>query len=350
MYKGNPYYVPSMFADEMNTLRRDKNPAFADCKTRYWLAYRDNKIVGRVAGLYVPQDEKKWGNKYVRFGWLDFIDDAEVVKALIDQVEGWAKELGMVGIHGPLGFTDLDREGMLVDGFDNVATLATYYNYPYYPKRLEELGYVKDVDWVEYEFLLTDQSKEKIAKAAELISKRYNLHMFTGSKNDLLKVAPQIFEVIDEAYRKLYGTVPLTDAQVQGYINSYFGLANPEYIPIVMDENNRVVAFGITFPSFSKALQKSHGDLFPFGFIHFLRAMQKNDRADLYLIGIRDEYRSRGVNALVMNQVYTTFLKHGIKYVESNPNLELNLDVQAMWKYFQTRQHKRRRCYVKHIA
>jgi GNAT superfamily N-acetyltransferase len=206
------------------------------------------------------------------------------------------------------------------------------------------------VDWVEYEFLLTDQSKEKIAKAAELISKRYNLHMFTGSKNDLLKVAPQIFEVIDEAYRKLYGTVPLTDAQVQGYINSYFGLANPEYIPIVMDENNRVVAFGITFPSFSKALQKSHGDLFPFGFIHFLRAMQKNDRADLYLIGIRDEYRSRGVNALVMNQVYTTFLKHGIKYVESNPNLELNLDVQAMWKYFQTRQHKRRRCYVKHIG
>ncbi|HWQ45510.1 MAG TPA: hypothetical protein VN376_01515 [Longilinea sp.] len=350
LYKGNPYYVPSMFADEMNTLRWDKNPAFADAKARYWLAYRDNTIVGRVAGLYLPQDEKKWGNKYVRFGWLDFIDDAEVVKALIGQVEGWAKELGMEGIHGPLGFTDLDREGMLVEGFDNVATLATYYNYPYYPKRLEELGYIKDVDWVEYEFTLTDQSKERIAKAAELISKRYNLHMFKGSKNDLLKVAPQIFEVLDEAYRKLYGTVPLTEAQVQGYINSYFGLANPEYIPIVMDENNRAVAFGITFPSFSKALQKSHGDLFPFGFIHFLRAMQKNDRADLYLVGIRDEYRSRGVNALVMNQVYTTFLKHGIKYVESNPNLELNLDVQAMWKYFQTRQHKRRRCYVKHLG
>jgi GNAT superfamily N-acetyltransferase len=334
----------------VNTLRSDKNPAFADAKTRYWMAYRDGKIVGRVAAILVPKHELKWGDKYIRFGWLDFIDDAEVVKALMSMVEGWAKELGMNGIHGPLGFTDLDREGMLIEGFDEVATLATYYNYPYYQKQIEELGYVKDVDWVEYEMTLTDTSMEKIYKTAEIVSKRYNLKMFKGTKKDLLKIAPQIFDVLEEAYRRLYGTVPLSEAQIKGYIDSYFGLAITELIPVVLDENDRVVAFGITFPSFSKALQKSRGELFPFGFIHFLGAMYKNDRADLYLIGIRDEYRGKGVNSMIMSQIYDAFTKRGIKYVESNPNLELNNNVQAMWKYFENRQHKRRRCYVKHLV
>jgi GNAT superfamily N-acetyltransferase len=350
LYKGNPYYVPSLFTDEMNILAKDRNPAFADSKARYWLAYRDGKIVGRVAALTVPKHEIKWGDKYMRFGWLDFIDDAEVVQALMGTVESWAKELGMKGIHGPLGFTDLDREGMLIEGFDEVATLATYYNYPYYQKRLEELGYGKDVDWVEYEIKLTDQSQQKIARTAEIVAKRSNLHLFTGSKKELLKLAPQIFAVLEEAYRGLYGTVPLSDAQVKTYIDGYFGLAMTEYIPLVLDENEKVIAFGITFPSFSKALQKTRGNLFPFGFITFLRAMKKNDRADLYLVGVKDEYRGKGVNGMVMNQIYQTFMKNGIKFVESNPNLELNNDVQAMWKYFENRQHKRRRCFVKHLS
>jgi GNAT superfamily N-acetyltransferase len=350
LYKGNPYYVPSLFLDEMNTLRSDKNPAFVDAKARYWLAYRDGDLAGRVAAIHVPKHEAKWGDKFMRFGWLDFIDDPEVVTALIDAVEGWAKELGMSGLHGPLGFTDLDREGMLIEGFDESATLATYYNYPYFQKRLEELGYAKDVDWVEYEITLSEAPMEKIRKTAEIVSKRYNLKLFKGTKRDLLKVAPQIFDVLNEAYRNLYGTVPLSDAQVKGYIDSYFGLANPDFIPVVLDEHDKVVAFGITFPSFSEALQKSKGNLFPFGFIHFLRAMKKNERADLYLVGVKDEYLGKGVNSMLMVQVYDAFVKHGVKYVEGNPNLEDNIHVQTMWKYFENRLRKRRRCFVKHLV
>jgi len=350
LYKNNPYYVPSLFTDEMNTLSWDKNPVFADAKARYWLAYRDGQVVGRVAALHVPKHELKWGEKYLRFGWIDFIDDAEVVKSLISTVENWAKDLGMTGIHGPLGFTDLDREGMLVDGFAELATLATNYNYPYYPKRLEELGYVKDVDWLEFEFTVTDKFDEKITRASKLVADRYNLHLFKGKKKDLLTVAPQIFDVLEEAYRHLYGTVPLSQAQVKGYINTYFSLAIMDYVSIVMDKDDKVIAFGITFPSFSKALQQCQGRLFPFGFVTLLRAMKKNDRADLYLVGVRDEYLGKGLNSMLMKQIVQTFIDNGIKYVESNPNLELNNDVQAMWKYFKNRQHKRRRCYVKHLA
>jgi GNAT superfamily N-acetyltransferase len=349
LYKGNPHYVPSLFVDELNTLRADKNPAFADAKARYWLAYQDGRIVGRVAAILLPKHETKWGEKYLRFGWLDFIDSAGVLQALMETVEAWARELGVKGIHGPLGFTDVDREGLLVEGFDEDATLATLYNYPYYNERLQELGYFKDVDWVEYEITLTDASFEKIKKTAEIVSKKNNLKLFKGTKKDLFKIAPQIFDVLEEAYRHLYGTVPLSKEQVNTYINSYFGLALLDLIPVVMDENNRVVAFGITFPSFTKALQRSKGNLFPFGFIHFLYAMKKFNRVDLYLIGVRDEYLGKGVNGIVMAQIYEALLKHGVKYIESNPNLEHNNNVQAMWKYFENRQHKRRRCYVKHL-
>ena len=347
LYKGNPYYVPAMYTDELNTLRSDRNPAFEDSKARYWLAYRDGKGVGRIAAMIVPKHEQKWGENYMRFGWIDFIDNAEVLSALIGAVEQWAREEGKEGVHGPLGFTDLDREGMLVEGFNEMTTLATIYNYPYYPKRLEALGYVKDVDWLDHEFTVTNRSEEKIKLAAELVAKRTGLHMFKGSKRDLLKLAPQIFEVINEAYSGLYGTVPLSDKQVQAYIKTYFGFVVLDYIPIVLDQNDRLVGFGITFPSFSKALQKTRGYMFPFGFIHFLRALNKNDRADLYLVGVRDEYRRTGITAMMMHQILQTFLKRGIKKVESNLTLENNLDILAMWKYLDNRQHKRHRCYIK---
>ncbi len=350
LYKGSPYYVPNLFADELNTLRADRNPAFEDARARYWLAYRNGKIVGRVAALIVTRHEEKWGERFMRFGWIDFIDEPEVVKALMDQVEGWAQQEGMDGVHGPLGFTDLDREGMLVEGFEEMTTLATIYNYPYYPKRLEELGYTKDADWIEHEFTFTLRSEEKVIRAAELIAKRTNTHLFKGNKKDLLRIAPQIFEIINEAYRHLYGTVPLSEAQVAAYVKTYFGLVIPDFIPLVMDENDRLVAFGITFPSFSKALQKSKGNLFPFGFIHFLRAMRRNDRADLYLVGVRDEYLGKGVTALMMHQIIQTFKKYGIKYIESNATLENNPDILAMWKYLDNRQHKRRRCYIKRLV
>ncbi len=350
LYKGNPHYVPNLFTDEVNTLRSDRNPALVEARARYWLAYRGGEVVGRIAGMIVPKHEQKWGERYMRFGWVDFVDDPEVVQGLLGVVENWAKEEGMEGVHGPLGFTDLDREGMLVEGFDETTTLATIYNYPYYPKYLEALGYVKDVDWLEHQFTMSYKYKDKIDKAAELIAKRTNTHMFKGTKKDLLKIAPQIFEVINEAYRNLYGTVPLTEAQVKSYVNTYFGFANTDFIPLVLDKDDRLVAFGITFPSFSEALQKSKGELFPFGFIYFLKALRRNDKADLYLVGVRDEYRRSGVTAMLMKQILETFEKYGIKYIETNATLENNLDILAMWKYLDRRQHKRRRCYVKRFS
>ena len=349
LYKDSPYYVPSLFTDEMNTLRKDRNPALKESQARYWLAHQNGKIVGRVAAIIVPRHEAKWGERYMRFGWIDFVDDAEVVKALIDQVEDWARQEKMDGVHGPLGFTDLDREGMLVEGFNEMTTLATIYNYPYYPKQIEALGYTKDVDWIEHEFTFTLRSEEKAAKAAKIIAEHTNTRLFKGNKQEMLKLAPQIFEVINEAYRHLYGTVPLSEEQVASYVKSYFGFVIPEYIPLVLDENNNLVAFGISFPSFSRALRKSKGKLFPFGFIHFLRAMYKNDRADLYLVGVKDEYLRKGVTALMMDQIFQTFKKHGVKYIESNATLENNPDILAMWKYLDNRQHKRRRCYVKRL-
>ncbi len=349
LYKGNPYWVPSLFFDEVNTLAKDKNPAFETASARYWLAFRDGKIVGRIAGILLPAHQQKWGENFVRFGWFDFIDDPEVVSALLAKVESWALEIGAEGVHGPLGFTDLDREGMLVDGFEELATLATNFNFPYYQKRLEEHGYTKDVDWVSNEIQLVDKSIGRVEQAAEIVSKRYDLHLFKGSKKELYKIAPQIFEVVNEAYRNLYGTVPLTKKQIKTYIDQYFGFALLKYITVVLDKNDRAVAFGITFPSFSKALQRSGGKLFPFGFIHFLWALYFNDTIDLYLEGVIDEYRGKGLNGMMMNILFKNYIKNGIKKVETNLTLENNNDVQVQWKYFDARQHKRHRVYIKHL-
>ena len=350
LYKDNPYWVPSLFFDEVNTLTKDKNPAFNTASARYWLAFMDGKIVGRIAGIRIPAHQEKWGENLVRFGWFDFIDDAEVVGALLGKVEAWAKEIGAEGVHGPLGFTDLDREGMLVDGFEELATLATNFNFPYYPKRMEELGYTKDVDWVSNEIQLVDKAMDRVEQVAEIVAKRYELHLFNGSKKDLYKIAPQIFEVVNEAYRKLYGTVPLTEKQIKTYIDQYFGFALLKYITVVLDKNDRAVAFGITFPSFSKALQRSRGKLFPFGFIHFLWALYFNDTIDLYLEGVIDEYRGKGLNGMMMNILFKNYIKSGIKKVETNLTLENNNDVQVQWKYFEARQHKRHRVYIKHLV
>jgi hypothetical protein len=351
LYKGNPYFVPALFMDDSNTLRWDKNPAFKDCKTKYWLAVREGQIVGRVAAILPSKFYAKWGKNYMRFGWLDFIDDPAVSAALIGAVEDWAKAEGMEAVHGPLGFTDLDREGMLVEGFEELGTMATNYNYPYYPRHLEALGYAKDTDWVEYEISVPDEPNEKITKAAELVMKRNNLHVLPAKRTkDFLPYAKDLFAVLEEAYRHLYGVMPLSEEQVQSYIDQYFGLAVAEYVPLVMDEKNKLVAFGIVFPSFSKALQKSGGDLFPFGFIHLLLAMKHNDRADMYLVGVKDEYLGKGVNAILMNQIQLAFIKNGVKKVESNPELEDNQNVQTQWKYFEKRQHRRRRCFIKKIV
>lgn len=351
LYKGNPYYVPTLFMDDYETLRWDKNPAFDHCEAKYWLAYQDGKLVGRVAGIVNKLYKEHWGVNYGRFNWIDFIDDPDVSKALLETVEAWVQSFKVEALHGPLGFTDMDREAMLVEGFDQLGTMVGFYNFPYYREHLEQLGYTKAADWVEYEITVPKEPVEAISKVAEAAKQRSNLHILkVKKKKDILKYAPQMFEVFNEAYKDLYGVVPLTEKQVALAIKQYFGMIVPEFAPFVINDKDELVGFGITMPSFSHALQKSGGELFPIGFIHLLKAMKKNDRADLYLIGVKEAYRGKGVNAILMDHILRTFQAKGITKVESNPELETNSLVQTQWKYFDKRQHKRRRVFIKSMA
>jgi GNAT superfamily N-acetyltransferase len=351
LYKHNSYWVPTLISDELNTLRHDKNPAFELCEARYWLAFENNQIVGRVAAILDRPHNKRWGESHMRFGWLDFIDKPEVSEALLESVENWARECGLTAVHGPLGFTDLDRGGMLVDGFDCLSTLATIYNYPYYPIHMERLGYVKDIDWVEYEISMSADPNEKIIRMADIVVRRNKLKLFVAkNKKVLLGYAKELFDLLCYEYRNLYGFVPLSEKQVDAYIKQYFGFIRPEFVPLVLDENGKMVAFGIALPSLSLALQKAKGKLFPLGFIHLLKALNKNERADLYLVAVKSEYQGKGVNAILMNHMSSVFQKLGIKKIETNPELETNRLVQGQWKYFDARQHKRRRVFIKHIS
>ena len=351
LYANNPYWVPNLVSDDMNTLRKDKNPAFETCEARYWLAYRQGRIVGRVAAILNHPHIEKWGQRYMRFGWLDFIDDPQVPAALLQTVEAWAKQAGMSAVHGPLGFTDMDREGMLVEGFQELATMATAYNHPYYPGHMEKLGYAKDIDWVEYEISMPDEPDERIARMAAIVAKRNKFHLLeVRNKKELLKHAQELFDLLENEYSHLYGTVPLTQGQVDSYIAQYFGFITPDFVPMVYNDKNEMVAFGVALPSLSRALQSSHGKLFPFGFIRLLNALRKNDRADLYLVAVRSQDRMTGANAILMNSMYEVFRKMGVKKIETNPELETNQLVQGQWKYFETRQHKRRRVFLKHLA
>jgi GNAT superfamily N-acetyltransferase len=351
LYRNNPYWVPNLVSDDLNTLRRDKNPAFETCEARYWLAYQNGAMVGRVAAILNHPHIEKWGQHYMRFGWLDFIDDLQVSAALLQAVETWAKETGMTAVHGPLGFTDLDREGMLVEGFDELATMATYYNHPYYPNHMENLGYFKDTDWVEYEISMPTEPDEKIARMAAIVMKRNKFRLLElRNKKELLEHAKELFQLLESEYQNLYGFVPLTRKQVEAYIAQYFGFVTPDFVPMVFNDKNEMVAFGVGLPSLSRALQKSRGRLFPFGFIHLLNALKKNDRADLYLVAVKSEYRGSGANAILMNSMYDVFRRLGVKKIETNPELETNRLVQGQWKYFETRQHKRRRVFIKQLG
>jgi GNAT superfamily N-acetyltransferase len=342
--------VPALVFDELNTLRKDRNPAFEHCEARYWLAYRDGEIAGRVAAILNRKHIEKWGQRYLRFGWIDFVDDEAVSAALLGAVEAWAREAGLEAVHGPLGFTDMDREGMLIDGFDELATMITIYNHPYYPKHLEKLGYVKDIDWMEFEMPVPPEPNETIARIAAIALRRNKLHVLeVRSKKELLKYAGELFDILDESYAHLYGTVPLTRRQVEAYIKQYFGFVQPDFVPVILDENDRMVAFGITMPSLSRALQKTRGELFPFGFLHLLKALKTYEAFDLYLVAVRKEYQAKGVNAILMNRMNEVFLKLGVKKVETNPELENNANVQGQWKYYERRQHKRRRVFIKRL-
>jgi ribosomal protein S18 acetylase RimI-like enzyme len=350
LYSGNPYWVPSFDFDELNTLLSDRNPAFAHCEAKYWLAFKNGNIVGRIAGIINHLYNETWKKKRARFGWIDFIDDPEVSAALISTVEKWALEKGLEEMNGPMGFCEMDREGMLVEGFGELATLATIYNYPYYPRHIEALGYQKEVDAVEYEIKTPQQIPEKVEKINQVLMKRGKYSFVNAKKpKDLLPYADGVFGLINQAYKDLYGVVPLNDAQIKAFTKQYFGFVKPDFVKVIIDQNKQVVAFGITMPSLSRALQKSRGKLFPFGFIHILKAMKRNDTLDLYLIAVRPDLQHKGINSLLLTEITRAAIEHAIVKAETNPELESNSKVQSQWKHYESRQHKRRRFYIKQL-
>jgi len=350
LYKGNKFWCPQMRMDEMNTLSRDKNPAFDFCEAEYWLAYRGKEIVGRIAGIINNKANERWNEKLVRFGWIDFVDDLVVSKTLLDKVKEWGRSKGMNGIHGPLGFSDMDNEGMLIKGFEEMATLASIYNYPYYVEHMEKLGFEKAADWVQYEFEIPPSIPEKVDRLSLLVQEKYKLHVLKAKKaKELLPYAPKMFQTLNEAFSELYGYTALTQKQVDMYIKAYFGFVRPEFISFVIDEHDDVVGFGVSLPSLTKALQKCNGKLFPFGFLYLLRAMKKNDTIDMYLNGVRPDYHAKGVNALYYNEMHKAYIKYGIKKAVTNPQLEDNAKALTIWKNFNGRQHLTRRCWIKHF-
>lgn len=350
LYQGNNYYVPQLIRDEMNLFNKDKNPAYEFCDVSLWLAYRNEQIVGRIAGIINHSYNEKWQKQSCRFGWIDFIDDAEVSQALLHTVENWAKTKGMHEIHGPLGFTDLDPEGMLIEGFEELSNIATIYNYPYYPVHLNNLGYDKDVDWVEFEVRVPEKIPEKIDRIAQLVLKKYHLRVLHASKiKEIKHYAIDLFELLNLAYQDLYGFVPLTRKQIDLYIKQYIGMANPKLISLILDDHDKVAAFGLTFPSLSRAFQKAKGKLFPFGWYNILAALRNERTVDLYLIAVRPDLQDKGVNSLLFRELLQSYIDNKFIKAESNPELESNNRVQAQWKYFEQRQHKRRRCFVKHL-
>lgn len=352
LYKGNDCYVPPLFFDEVNTFIPSKNPAFDYCEAQSFLAVRDGKTVGRITGIINKAANAKTGQKTVRFGFVDFIDDAEVVDALFEAVSKWGKERGMTEIAGPLGFSDMDPEGMLIDGFDEMGTMATIYNYPYYPSHMERLGFCKDTDWIEFRMTVPDAIPEKYSRIADIVRRKYDLHVVDIKSRKWVKdtYGRAIFELINEAYKDLYGFVSLTDRQINYYIDMYLGMLHLDDVCLIADKNDNLVGVGISMPSMSKALRKAHGKLFPLGWYHILRALRGGaDVVDLLLVAIKPEYQGKGVNALLFSTLIPNYIANGYKFAESNVELEDNENVQKQWEYFERRQHRRRRAWKKEI-
>ena len=350
LYKGNKFWVPPLIGSELDILLRDKNPAFEFCESSYWLAYKGNRIVGRVAGIINHRYNEIWGKKMSKFGWIDFVDDEEVSAALIKTVEIWAIDKGMTCLCGPLSFCGMDPEGLLIEGFDELSTISTKYNFPYYMRHFEKLGFRKECDWVEFDLKVPEQIPEKVNRFGEIVLKRSNLRIAETKKaKDLLPYGKELFALINETYKDLDGAIPLTDKQIDVYIKQYFSFVSTDFIKIILDENNKMAAFGIGMPSLSKAFQKANGRLFPFGFVHILRAIKKNTKLDLYLVAVRPDLQNKGITAILMNEINKSCIRNHIISVESGAELEDNSKVQAFWKHFESRQHKRRRSYIKDL-
>lgn len=357
LYSGSEYAVPYLYSDEVATLSPDKNASFECCEAAYFLAYKDGDVVGRVAAIINHRANEQWNNKAVRFGWFDFVDDEEVSAALINAVENWGKEKGMNQICGPMGFTDMDREGMMIEGFNELATHYINYNYPYYPEHIGRMGgWTKDNDYVEYQVKVPETVPEKFAKVADMIERRYNLHTRKFTRKELVEggIGHKLFEMINITYKNLYGYSNLSDRQIDSLVNSYIKKADMNLITGVVDGNadDKLIGFGITFPSFARAMQRTrNGRLLPFGWWHVWRALSwhKTDTVDLLLIGVLPEYRSKGANSLIFRDLIQYYQKYGFKWAEAMPQMETNEGVRSQWQYLDARQHRRHRCYKREI-
>lgn len=350
LYQNNENYVPPLIKDEKNIWNPEENGALLHADAKKFLAYKDGKIAGRIAVIFNRNEERDLGSTKVRFGWLDFIDDFEVSERLINLAIEFAKERNITKIEGPMGLTNLDKAGMLIMGFDKLATMIGLYNFAYYPEHLERLGMVKEKEWVEYEMDFPTVLSEKVKKFSELIAQKYKLKVIDfKSKKEIIPYIEPMFKLLDQTYSSLSTYTPITDEQIKTYKEKYFPFIDKNYIICVEDENHQLVSFAVTMPSYSKALQKAKGKLFPFGWWHFLQAGKKNNRANFYLIGIQPEYQRRGVTAIIFKEIFVRFNKMGIIFAETNPELEENKGVQALWQDYNPTNHKRRRTYSKEI-
>lgn len=351
LYKGNDQWVPPLIRDEMAVLDVQKNPSMEHCEVAYWLVYKGEDIQGRIAGI-IHDWEQTDSEKKARFGWLDFVDDKEVSALLLNTFEKWALSKGCDIVHGPLGFTDMDFEGMLIEGFDETSTIATIYNYPYYNDHMSALRFMKSTDWVEIEGQVPKEGLRKLERTASLVAKRFRLRTVPFNNTRSMRAyGHKMFDALNESYSVLYGFHPLSKKEIDNYLEQYFSFLIPGFISIVVDQSDNVVGFGVTMPSLSEAFKKAKGKLFPFGFIHILRALKKSKIADLYLVGVLPEYQKMGVTAMVMNEIYQTYRKRVIEKVYTNPILEDNKGLLNHMSEFQglSKIRKRRRCYVKNI-
>ncbi len=353
LYKGDEYYAPSLISDDYNTFDPKKNGAFDFCQAQMFLAYKEGKVAGRVMAIINNRANETWKVKQVRYGWIDFINDEEVAKALLDAVAAWGKERGMTDIAGPLGFTDFDPEGMLVEGFERVATMIGIYNYPYYPQILEKLGYTKETDWMEYRITIPDELPERYYKYADIVIAKNKLNVRKVTRRMINKenYGRKFFKLINETYYKLYGFSLLSDKQIDAYTKLYLGLLDTRMVSFIENEKGELVAAGVTMPDLTAALQKCGGKLFPFGWFHLLKTIfwKPCDTLDMLLVGVREDYRGKGLNAVLVTDLYPRLKAMGFKYAETTAELETNDSIQAMWKYFEREQHKRRRVYAKKI-
>lgn len=352
LYRGNDCHVPPLIFDEIETLMPSKNPAFDYCEAQSFMAWRDGRPVGRITAIINRVVNERTGKREARFGFVDFIDDAEVTEALFGAAEEWSRQRGMTEMVGPMGFTDMDHEGMLIEGFDELGTMATSYNHPYYPGHLERLGYSPDVDWVEYRMTVPDRVPDKYLRIASLVERKYGFKALHYKSRSKLKAdyGRAIFDLINVAYDGLYGYSPLSDRQIEYYIDKYLGILRLDCVSVIADKDGKLVAFGISIPSFSRALQRSGGKLWPLGWYHLLKALRgKNDVVDLMLVAVSPEYQNMGVNAMVFADLLPTYIKNGYKFAESNLELADNASVQLQWQYFERRQHRRRRAFRKKI-